>query len=465
MSIAIDTFHHGTTSPVASRWSMCLCRPCWAKVIILGWCISNAGADQAREMPTLDFPKEGPVGPDTYSPDATLTTCTLLSPYPAAASLPFNPSVEDAKDFCSDRINCGGFVYMTAQANLANSAPNLATASYCTPRTFVTGSMAATSAVGFVRNVYSSCDIRVSLSSSTTTHYGALAFTREACVKPGRGLSTAYDRTPKPVTRQYDGHTPPKPKVTVSSVKYEVGTQVFVSIGAAQNMSADGSYHTMITDQGITYYMPGATHATHDRAEIAFARDGWYPLYTTQAGAQQASIRAGGNGQAHEVGPNSAGALPSMWLTEPHVQIHWMPSNGPYRLYTGDYVAPFALDGYYPLYRNKVDAQKASTTHQCQSHGPRSSTGHPLTWSTGVEQIFYMPTGGVTAYYGTYYDSAESSAPLYSHAASLEPSSTTGQSLNSATAAEIAAFDALNFSVPATVAAQLILSQAPDYAR
>mmetsp|Transcript_25538 Transcript_25538/g.40920 ORF Transcript_25538/g.40920 Transcript_25538/m.40920 type:complete len:444 (-) Transcript_25538:187-1518(-) len=423
-------------------------------------CVS---ADQGKEMTSLPFPMEGPIGPDTYLADATLTDCGLLDPYPASASLPWNPTVEEAATTCSQKVNCGGFVYRTASANLAQSGTNLATALYCSRLSFVAGTSSATSGIGFVRHVYASCDLRMPVAATVSTHYGNLAYTRQACVRPGRGLSPARGRSPKPVQRKQQ--SPPKPMITLSGTTYEIGKEVFLNVEDARNASADGTTHSMASADGVFYYMPGATHGTREQYEKPFARDGWYPLYSTEAGAQAASTRGGGNGVAHSVGPTSSSGLPAKWLTAPHVEVHWMPSDGVAQTYLGDLVAPFTLDGYYPLYRDEADAKKAASNGLAQSHGPGSTMGHPLSWSTGETLTFYMPAEGVALHFGSYYNESEAAAPLYSQAAALQVKSPSGISAASDSAASIAAAEAYhaNFPVPATAAAQIIIASAPDY--
>lgn len=298
---------------------------------------------------------------------------------------------------------------------------------------------------------------------SVSTAYGNLAYTRQACMRPGRGLSPARTRSPKPQERKYQAQ--PKPTITLSGSSYEVGKEVFVNDEEARNASADGSTHAMTSSSGVFYYMVGSSHGTRDESERPFARDGWYPLYSTEAGAKAASTRGGGNGIAHSVGPTSTSGLPAKWFSAPHVEVHWMPSDGVERQYSGDFVTPFALDGYYPLYREESDAQKAATNGVAQAHGPGSTMGHPLSWSTGETLIFYMPAAGPTLHYGTYYDESEATAPLYSQAAALQPRTPGGTSIASESAARIAAAEALNgnFPVPATPAAQLILATAPNW--
>jgi len=424
---AVHVWH---LSPEACRWALFMalhgcpalaafaaCTGRWGHVLLFIVTFRGVCAEQARELPAVAYPAEGAAGPDTYLPNATLTTCSLLNPYPASATLPWNPSVETAKAFCRQHIHCGGLVYMTAAANSAAGNANLATAFFCMPQSFVAGAISSTSGVAFVRHIYGSCDLRINLTSTVVTHYGTLTDIRRACVRPGRGLTAARDRTPRPRTRKYA--EPPKPLIQLNGYHYKVGEEVFVDTASAQNKSADGSTHVMISAAGVYYYMPGTSHALRNLAEKPFSRDGWYPLYSTEAGAQAAAIRAGFNGQAISVGPMSALGQPIKWTTPPHVQNLWMPSGTSDRLFYGDYVHGFALDGYFPLYRTVADAQKAATSGATQSHGPGSSTGHPLSWSTGETRLYYMPADGPTQYYGNYYNESLAAAGLYSHTAAL----------------------------------------------
>mmetsp|Transcript_6728 Transcript_6728/g.12227 ORF Transcript_6728/g.12227 Transcript_6728/m.12227 type:complete len:477 (+) Transcript_6728:151-1581(+) len=397
------------------RFTRTACRAQGALAVCLAACV---GADQSLELPSVEFPIEGAIGPDTYLSDASLTSCALLDPYPLAVEVPYGPTVEQARAFCSTKANCGGFVYTTAAAAAAQGGalPYISAATYCRPRSFVAGTASSTSGVAFVRHVYGSCDIRISLSSSTSTFYGALVATRNACIQPGRGLSTAQDRRARPRTRRYE--RPPKAFAKIGGTSYEVGKEVFISEAAAQNASIDGTAHIMTTATGVQYYMPGATHDTREQSARPVERDGWFPLYLTQASAQAASLRSGGNGQAQSVGPTTAFGQPSWWAAEPQAQVYYMPTDAPgdsVRLFYGDYVYPFSVDGYFPLYRNKVDAEKAATSGAAQGHGPKSDTGHPLAWSTGETQIFYMPTEGPQKYYGTYVEESEATAPKYSY--------------------------------------------------
>lgn len=404
----------------------------------------------------MAYPVEGAPGPDTYLPNASLTSCSLLNPYPDAVFLPWNPTVDQAKAFCSQKVHCGGIVYTSAAANLAQGNPNLAAASYCLPQNFVAGIPSSTSGVAFVRYTYGSCDLRISLTSTVTTHHGVLTSSREACVKPGRGLTAARDRTPRPNRRKYEAR--PKPIIQLEGHHYEIGKEVFVDATAAQNKSVHGTSHVMISSSGVSYYMPGATHATRDQSEKPFARDGWFPLYSTEAGAKAASIRGGGNGQAFSVGPTSPLGSPSRWLKEPHVQVHWMPADGLDRFFYGDYVAPFSLDGYYPLYRQQIDAEKASLTGTAQSHGQASSTGHPLSWSTGETRLYYMPVAGPAHYYGNYYEESLAEAPLYSHTAALKASGPVGVGKGSLSAAQVIAHEATPTNTEAAAATLMAAS-------
>jgi len=426
----------------------------------------GVGAEQAKELPTLAFPSEGAADPDTFLPNASLVECRPLNPYPSDASLPWNPTVEQAKAFCSQRVHCGGILYRTATANLAAFGSNLATAIYCLPQSFVAGTITETSSVAFVRYIYGSCDLRISLTSIAQTHYGSLTDIRKACVRPGRGLTSARDRTPRPRARKYEA--PPKHLIQLEGHHYEVGKDVFVDAASAQNLSADGSTHAMISSAGVSYYMPGTSHNTRAQAEKPFARDGWYPLYSTEAGAEAACIRAGFNGQVQGVGPTSDLGQPIKWLTPPHVQILYMPVGTSERLFYGDYVMPFALDGYFPLYSNISDAQKASTSGVTQSHGPGSSTGHPLSWSTGETRLYYMPVDNPHGrYYGNYYDTSLAKAPLYSHTSAIRytpnaPPSPVGVNLGSMSAAQVVSHEATPTN---TAAAAATLAAAPSWGR
>eukprot|EP00928_Gymnodinium_smaydae_P019488 TRINITY_DN17485_c0_g1_i1.p1 TRINITY_DN17485_c0_g1~~TRINITY_DN17485_c0_g1_i1.p1 ORF type:complete len:428 (-),score=84.95 TRINITY_DN17485_c0_g1_i1:120-1403(-) len=359
--------------------------------------VHSAGA--ASELPLEPFPERGGEGPDSYFADATLTSCTAIDPYPALASLPVTPTVEEAKAFCSSSSICGGFVYTTSQASQAGGGPPLAAATYCKPGTMIAGTATASSAIAYERRLYRHCDVRVTLPTSTSTFYGTVTGTRKACVTVNRGLTPARARTPLPAATRRQPQ--PKREVTSGGVSYVVGKDVFISPDDAQALSADGSSTHVMTSDGVSYHMFGASHGAREQYRPAIALDGYYPLYTTLEAAQAASIRGGGNGQAFEVGPASALQAPTRWSLAPHAQTYFMPTDGE-KLFHGNYVAPFAFDGYFPLYLAVGDAQLASSDGSVQSHGPGSDTGHPMFWSDGQMRIFYMPAAGPERFYGTY---------------------------------------------------------------
>eukprot|EP00418_Pyrodinium_bahamense_P085059 CAMPEP_0179068970 /NCGR_PEP_ID=MMETSP0796-20121207/30269_1 /TAXON_ID=73915 /ORGANISM="Pyrodinium bahamense, Strain pbaha01" /LENGTH=203 /DNA_ID=CAMNT_0020766027 /DNA_START=170 /DNA_END=781 /DNA_ORIENTATION=+ len=147
--------------------------------------------------------------------------------------------------------------------------------------------------------------------------------------------------------------------------------------------------------------MVGESHSLRERSEGPFALDGYYPLYTTASAAQAASVRGGGDGQAYIVGPAAELRGPAAWTLPPGTQVFHMPRTGA-KLHLGDYVAPFTLDGYFPLYRERADARKASDDGRVQSHGPGSESGHPSFWSNGEHRVFYMPVMGSEKFYGSY---------------------------------------------------------------
>jgi len=121
-----------------------------------------------------------------------------------------------------------------------------------------------------------------------------------------------------------------------------------------------------------------------------------------------------------------------------------------------------ALDGYFPLYNESLDAEKASTSGVAQSHGPGSSTGHPLSWSFGENRLYYMPAAGPTQYYGNYYEASLADAPLYSHAAALRAPGPVGVDVGSLSAAQVVAAEAMPTN---TAAAAATLAAAPAWAR
>jgi len=357
-------------------------------------------ADLAKELPYEAFPLEGGAGPDTYFADASFTLCSLLTPYPAASALPVQPSTSSAKTYCSSRSDCGGFIHTTVAAVQAagGSSPFEPEAVYCQPQSFVAGTASATSGISYERKIYRSCDVSLELATATSTFYGSVSGIRKACIKLGKGLTSSADRPPLP--KQSRRKAPaPKPRVTISSVEYTVGVEVFITQAEAEAASADGTAHAMATASGVSYYMPGAAHVSRAQHVPPFALDGFYPLYSEEISATAASGRGGGNGQATTVGPLYGQV--NHWSIAPYSQTYYMPADGA-TLYLGDYVAPFELDGYYPLYAVKASAAKASSDGTVQSHGPGSDTGHPLSWSIGAIQIYYMPAAGQQRYYGAY---------------------------------------------------------------
>lgn len=429
--------------------------PFYAVSLAFGLLASCADANQAREMPRQNLPSEGPIGPDTYVPVASLIDCIPLDPYPPLASQPWNPTVEEAVDFCSARPSCGGIVYTPAFANLVQAGVNRAIATFCRPNSFIAaGDTADVFGIALVRYVYQGCDLRIPMEVTEKLHYGSIVFQRKVCVRLGRGFLQRHDK----IRRQ---RLPPKAQVTIGDISYEVGRDVFVNAKSARSASADGSSHEVSTSSGVTYYMPGSSHATRNQAEKPFVRDRWYPLYRTKAGAQAASTRGGGNGLAHEVGPMSRSGLPLKWSTAPFFENLWMPSDGSHHRFMGDYVEPFALDGYFPLYRDEADAAKVSDNGLAQSHGPGSFTGHPLSWSTGQREVLYMPQAAQEIYYGNYSSGTDSTLRLYDVVP--RPSSGVGISIGSLSAAWAATAESRQSCIQATSAARAILSIAPNW--
>lgn len=337
-----------------------------ALAAVLPWVVRG----YSYEFPVVDLPLQGAVGPDTYRGDSSLTRCSELDArFAPADEMPWNPTVEEAMAFCSARSRCGGFLYVTAAAAAAAGGQATASATYCWPQAWIAGTASFSSAVAFVRQMYSSCDLRVQLSLTVAHYHGTMSVWR-------------------------------RPPIVLDGVEYEVGRDVFILEADAQARSDDGSAHLMLAPSGAVYYMPGSSHATRDQFEPPIALDGYYPLYNSSVAAGAASTRGGGNGLSFELGPTSAGGLPARWSAAPHSQTYHMPTDG-VTLYQGDHVFAFALDGYYPLYREQAQAAKASASGTARSHGPGSETGHPLAWSTGEVAMFYMPDGG-TQYHGTY---------------------------------------------------------------
>jgi len=388
--------------------------------LLLSAALAVGVAASTRELPTVHYPLEGTaVGPDTYLADAGQVSCAALAPYPEV--VPFNPTVDEAKAFCSGDPGCGGFVYTSAATSDAAGGANQASAVYCKPRSFVAGDQSATSGVSFVRRVYDSCDVRLTLPATTAYFHGFLSHFRGACARPARGTAqSARTRSPRP-NAERRGRAPPRKLVSLGGSDYEVGVEVFVAEAQAVAVSASGEAHLMQTDYGVVdYYMPGSTH--NKRGE-PLAIDGFYPLYARLTAAQAASAQAGGNGAGQAVGPNSAHALPLRWSRAPHVQTYYMPADGPAR-FLGNYPTAFAQDGYYPLYRSEADAQTVSTNGAAVSYGPGSSAGHPKYWTNGQKEVYHMPAAGHALHFGSYNEASLGSG-LYGvvlkHPAALEP--------------------------------------------
>lgn len=393
----------------------------------------------SRELSKALWPPRGAATstPDTYLADAAYTACAALDPYPAAVFLPIAPTVLEAMTACSSLALCGGFIYTTAAARSAAGGLAYPDVVVCKTGTFVAGSASPISGIAYSRYEYGSCDLRVSLATTTASYYGDLAGTRSVCVRIGRGTSSR-DRTPTPnVARKYK---PPKPMTTSGGVRYDVDVDVFLDAASAQADSDDGTSHTMISDTAATYHMYGPLHSTRGESVKAVARDGYYPVYPTETAARAASTRGGGAGLATAVGA-AAGASPARWSEEPHSQIYYMPTDGA-TLYTGDYVAPFSLDGYYPLYRSMADAAKASSDGSVHSHGPGSDSGNPQRWTTGEFKFFYMPGLGSQQYHGDYAGDAPAT-----YATVLYPDRTGGEGsaiAAAAAAAHVAAMAAIS---------------------
>lgn len=364
-----------------------------------------ADGNAAVEFPRFVFPPEGSQSPDTYLGSSSKIACVELQELPPGA--PYDPTAEEAMAFCSTQPGCGGFLYTTTQASTAQGGSGLREVAYCEPQSWTTGAEAADTAVGFERFIYSSCDVKVKLTEKTSHFHGVLSASRGTCVRLGRGIGSGGPQQVPPRPNKVLHRSRPKMMVQISGVDYEVGREIFRSASEAASLSADASSHMMQTAAGVQYYMPGASHAERDQP---FALDGYYPLYETQAGAQYHSIRAGGNGDVRAMGPMTSSGVPAMWPREPYTQTYWMPDDG-VQLFLGNYVAPFAHDGYFPLYRSRADAELVSTNGVAQSHGPGSDTGHPLWWSTGEYELLYMPESGPDKFYGDYVQPGQKAAP------------------------------------------------------
>ncbi|CAK9059862.1 Putative F-box and FNIP repeat-containing protein L60 [Durusdinium trenchii] len=247
----------------------------------------------------------------------------------------------------------------------------------------------------------------------------------------------------------------PAPDVTVAGATYKEGVEIFLSEDEASSQSRDGSVHTMSDDNGVIYFMPGPSHADRSLYAQPFDLDGYFPLYETEAAAQLASTEAGGTGSAFSVGPGSNYGAPGVWSQAPADRLLWMPSDA-VSLYLGDYVAPFTLDGYFPLYHTAALAAKASADSASEALGPQGERGHPRSWSTGTRDVYYMPSlPGGTKFYGSY----PSASPVISYAAVVDVAGLGGGASVDATSAGKSVEAERNF--PHTAAAAALLSAAP----
>jgi len=387
----------------------------WHRVgsrLVVMWALARlAPAESAREFDSFPYPLDGDVGPHTYVADSARTSCRRLQPYPS--TVPWDPSISEAEDFCSSLPQCGGFLFTTKQAAVAPDGVPRTQAVFCFPQSINAGTASANSAIAFTRKLYRSCDVRARLPVAIPSFHGAFQGHRRACIRLGRGLGRSPDRTPKPNLPTRQGR--PQKTVRLDGTDYVVGSEVFRDQEEARRSSGDGTSHHMASESGIIYHMAGMSHASRHESLAPFALDGYFPLYGTKASAQAASLRAGGNGQASSVGPISDLGHPARWTIPPHAQTYYIPLTAPV-LYLGDFMEAFALDGYFPLFRSLAAAQKASTDGTAQSHGPGGTMGHPLSWSTGEHTVFYMPSAGHQQYFGNYLDAAnaEVNGELYS---------------------------------------------------
>lgn len=410
----------------------------WRRRAVAVACLTfkaDVASGHATELPYVAFPSEGSSKPSTYSADSGVVDCTALDPYPSAVLRPFNPTIGEALEFCSTRFDCGGVVFWSSAAISAGGGGTYAPAKYCQPQSFVSGPATTSTGVAFMRQKYHSCDVTVPLAATTTTVNGDLTWTRSACVRPGRGLASASrERSPRPgrVKRK----SRPNTFIEIGGASYQFGKEVFIDQASAESASADGSVHTNVAASGATYYMPGLTHSVWEQYMAPIALDGYSPLYNSSAAASAASSRAGGNGQFVTVGPASSVGSPARWSQEPRYQLYYMPADG-VTSYYGTYVTPIALDGYYPLYETEAAALAASSSNTAQSHGPSSTTGHPLRWSSGQKRVYYMPSEGPTKYYGDYFV-AEAGPPTGAdlYGATLLPAALQGNSDVAASAAQ-----------------------------
>ena len=60
-------------------------------------------------------------------------------------------------------------------------------------------------------------------------------------------------------------------------------------------------------------------------------------------------------------------------------------------------VAPFTLDGYFPLYHTAALAAKASADSASEALGPQGERGHPRSWSTGTRDVWLGQRGSRTS--------------------------------------------------------------------
>jgi len=382
--------------------------PALPKLVL--WCTSLpvlVSSNPARELPHAELPIEGSADPHTYLASQALVACEALVSPPAI--VPWDPSAAEAMEACSTLPGCGGFLLTTSAASVAGGGLALRAAQYCKPQSFTSGTADGVSAIGFVRYVYTACDLKVKLTVKTPHYHGTLSHQRSTCIRVGHGIGRAMTRDRPPRTNVVRHRSQPKKTITVTGVDYQVDRDVFRAESLAAALSADGAAHPMSTPSGI-YYMPGASHAERDQP---FALDGYFPLYESEAGAQYASIRGGGNGLATPKGPSSPSALPVRWSRAPGVQVYYFPQDGA-KLYAGTYTAPFALDGYYPLYRNQADAEVASADGKAEEYGPGASLGHPLCWSNGQFRVYYMPASGFERFFGNYAPPIAEALHLYS---------------------------------------------------
>lgn len=390
-----------------------------------------------------EFPKEQMVDPEgqedrgrfTYLGDPEKTSCTEMNPAPL--SQPSQPTVQEAIAFCNSHKTCGGFTYMTGQANNALIGNLYSSATYCQPNTFLAGAKTVTSAIAYLKYVYHRCDLQVTIGTTVAGHYGNIVDTRKMCVRQrdrgrvasshsgwGGGHRTPSQAAVSGATGSQMEHEvvvqPPNFKILIGGVEFEVGKNAFISEAVAKAQSRDGGAHTRVQDTTlVTYYIPGATAAVYDEGKWRkpFAKDRFYPLFNTRVEAEAFSTAAGGNGEADVIGPGS-GMNPDHWSDGTYGQYYvprfdprpetfrttrnWhYPGQGPVT-FTG-YVEAMSLDGYYPLYDTCAQASAFSYgpgSFKCRSYGPGSDAGVPVRWSTGERRLYYMPLNYTHPDYG-----------------------------------------------------------------